>query len=90
MSDLSAGAHVTWIKPDLSPISESDTDNYIIDNGLSSFTEGRQTAILTIKRPVMELITSETTYKSQARSNRYYSYSPVVVTEVTLTPLTEG
>ena len=88
ISGLSQDALVTWIGPDNVEISDTDTENYVIDQG--SFVFGSKAPTLTIKTAMISSLTSGAAYKCQVKSTLYPTYSPEVVKAMTLTLLTFG
>ena len=88
ISGLSENTPVTWIDPDDNDISNTDTDNYVIDQG--SFVFGIKSATLTITTAKLATLTSGDTFKCKLKSTLYASYSPDVEKEMTLTLLELG
>ena len=79
---------VVWIDPQNNLISASDTSNYIINQG--SVLNGNQTTTLTIKTPILSLMTSQQLYKCRVKSQQYPTSSPDIEKNITLDPLTLG
>ena len=73
ITGLDAGASIKWIDPDGNDIQSTDTTNYIVtDDGESGFTAGStQTPKLTLKKVVVEKITSAKTYQCAVTSGKY-------------------
>ena len=88
ISGLSQDSLVTWIGPDNVVISDTDTNNYVIDQG--SFVFGNKVPTLTIKTAKISTLSSGDIYKCQVKSSLYPTYSPVVVKDMSLTLLTFG
>ena len=88
ISGLSQESLVTWIGPDNIEISDTDTNNYVIDQG--SFVFGNKAPTLTIKTAKISTLSSGDTYKCQVKSSIYPTYSPVVMKDMSLTLLTFG
>ena len=88
ISGLSENTPVTWIDPDNNDISNTDTDNYVIDQG--SFAFGIKSATLTITTAKLATLTSGDTFKCKLKSTLYATYSPDVEKEMTLTLLELG
>ena len=90
MSGLSAAADVTWINPAGNVISETDTSNYVINQGRTTFNAGVQEATLTIKKPILATWSSDQIYKCAVQSTSIPTTSPQVLKQFTLTPLVLG
>ena len=88
ISELSQNTPVTWIDPDDNEISESDTSNYVVDQGTYIF--GSKSATLTITTAKMAGLTSGDVFKCKLRSARYPVNSPDVVKQMVLTILSLG
>ena len=88
MSGLSAAADVTWINPAGNAISESDTNNYVVNQG-NLISEDQKTT-LTIKLPVLATITAESTFQCKVSSGLYSTYSPEIIKDVVVEPLILG
>ena len=88
ISDLSENTPITWLDPDNNEISESDTDNYVINQG--SYVFGSKASTLTIKTAKFGSLFSGNTFKCKLKSARYPTDSPDVVSEMVLTLLTLG
>ena len=88
ISGLSQNTPVTWIDPDDNEISDSDSSNYEIDQGL--FGIGFKTSELTIKAAKLAVLTSDSVYKCKLKSSLYPVNSPDVVKEMRLTLLDFG
>ena len=88
ISDLSQDALITWIDPDDNVISDSDNNNYVIDQGTYVF--GRKVSTLTIKQRVFESLPTNSVFKCKLKSAAYPEFSPDVVNEMTLTLLELG
>ena len=88
LTGLSQDTAVTWIDPDNNEISESDEENYVIDQG--SYVFGNKISTLTIKVAKINSLTSGDRFKCKVRSSLYPTYSPEIVKEMTLTILTFG
>ena len=87
VSGLSQDTPVTWIGPDKTEISESDTD-YVINQG--NFIFGNKAATLTIKTAKMTTLSSGSVFKCQLKSSKYPTHSPDVVNEMSLSFFTLG
>ena len=83
ISGLSQDTPVTWIDPDDNEISNTDTNNYEIDQG--TFIFGSKSSTLTIKQSQLQNLPSSSIFKCKLKSARYPTYSPDVVKEITLT-----
>ena len=88
ISDLSQDTPVTWVGPDNNEISDSDTNNYVIDQG--NYVFGSKSSTLTIKTAKFSSLTSEDVFKCKLRSALYPTDSPDVVKEMVLTLLVLG
>ena len=88
ISGLSQNSPVTWIGPDNNEISDSDTNNYVIDQGNYIFESIATT--LTIKTAKFASLSSGDVFKCKLKSARYPNDSPEVVKEMTLTLLSLG
>ena len=88
ISGLSQNSPVTWIGPDDNEISESDTNNYAIDQGTYIF--GSKASTLTIKTAKFASLSSGDVFKCKLKSSLYPNDSPDVVKEMVLTLLTLG
>lgn len=88
ISGLSQDSQVTWIKPDNNEISDSDTENYVIDQGTFAF--GRKASTLTIKQQVLSLLPETSVYKCKLKSSAFPEYSLESVNSMTLTLLVLG
>ena len=85
---LSQNTPVTWIGPDNIEISDSDTNNYIIDQG--SYAFGNKASTLTIKTAKLDDLSSGDVFKCKLKSALYPVDSPDVIKEMTLTLLNFG
>ena len=83
ISGLSQDTPVTWIDPDNNEISNTDTNNYVIDQGTYVF--GSKASTLEIKQSKLENLSSPSIFKCKLKTARYPTYSPDVVKEMTLT-----
>ena len=88
ISGLSEDTPITWIDPDNSEISDSDTDNYVISPG--SYFFGSKASSLTITPAKFASLRSGDVFKCKLKSARYPADSPEVVNEMTLTLLSLG
>ena len=88
ISGLSENTPVTWIDPDNNDISNTDTDNYVIDQG--SYSLGSKSATLLIKTAKLATLTSGDTFKCKLKSAEYPTHSPEVVQSMVLSLLTLG
>ena len=88
ISDLSENTPITWLDPDNNEISESDTDNYVINQG--SYVFGSKASTLTITPAKLSSLSSGDVFKCKLKSARYPADSPEVVREMTLTLLALG
>ncbi len=90
ISGLGAAATVEWLGPDNdTPISESDTGNYLVEHGTGSFSGGSQKTTLTILPAKLGSISSPATYKCSVTSGKYSS-SPASKKDVVVTVLAYG
>ena len=85
ISGLSQDTPVTWIGPDNNEISDSDTSNYVVDQG--SYSLGSKSSTLTIKTVKLQSLSSSSIFKCQLKSALFPTFSPEVVNEMTLTLL---
>ena len=83
ISGLSQDTLVVWVDPDNNDISDSDTNNYVIDQG--TFVFGSKASTLTIKQTKLTTLATGSVYKCTLKSSLYPTYSPDVVKESTLT-----
>ena len=83
ISDLSQDTPVIWIDPDDIEISDSDTNNYVIDQG--NFVGGSKESTLTIKQVKVATLATGSVYKCKVQSALYPTYSSDVVKDMTLT-----
>ena len=88
ISGLSENTPVTWIDPDDNDILDTDTDNYVIDQG--SYSMGSKSATLLIKTAKLATLTSGDTFKCKLKSAEYPTHSPEVVQSMVLSLLTLG
>ena len=88
VSGLSQDAPVTWIDPDGNEISDSDTNNYVVDQG--NFVFGNKASTLTIKTSKLAALSSGDLFKCKLKSALYPIHSPEEVKQMTLTLLTFG
>ena len=88
LSGISQDSPITWINPDNVEISDSDTDNYVIDQG--TFVFGRKASTLTIKQQVLQSLPETSVYKCKVKSSAYPEFSVESVNEMTLTLLELG
>ena len=88
ISGLSQNSPVTWIGPDNNEISDSDTNNYVIDQGTYAF--GSKASTLSIKTAKFASLSSGEVFKCKLKSSFYPTDSPDVVKEMVLTLLTLG
>ena len=88
ISGLSQNSPVTWIGPDNNEISDSDTNNYVIDQGTYIF--GSKASTLSIKTAKFASLSSGDVFKCKLKSALYPTDSPEVVNEMTLTLLSLG
>ena len=85
---MSKNSPVTWIGPDNNEISDSDTNNYVINQGLYVF--GSKASTLTIKTAKFASLSSGDVFKCKLKSALYPNDSPDVVKEMVLTLLALG
>ena len=88
LNGISQDSPITWINPDNVEISDSDTENYIINQG--TFVFGRKSSTLTIKQQVLQSLPETSVYKCKVKSSAYPEYSSESVNEITLTLLELG
>ena len=85
---MGADTPIVWVGPDNNPISDTDTDNYVIGPG--EFDSGAKTSTLIIKVAKLDTLTTGSVFKCQIKSTQYSTYSPEVINDMTLTFLTLG
>ena len=88
VTGLSQDTPVTWIDPDNNEISDSDTDNYVIDQG--TFVFGNKASTLTIKTAKLAALSFGSQFRCKVKSSLYPVTSPEVSKEMILTLLTFG
>ena len=88
ISGLSQNTAVTWIDPDNEEISESDSENYVIDQG--EYDSGSKSSTLTIAAAKISSLSTGDLFKCKVRSALYPTYSPDIVKEMVLTLLAFG
>ena len=88
LSGLSLDTQVTWIGPDNNEISDSDTSNYVIDQG--SYSLGSKSSTLTIKTAKLAVLTSGDVFKCKLKSSLFTVHSPDVIKQMKLTLLKLG
>jgi hypothetical protein len=88
ISELSAKPSLTWIGPDNIEISDTDSNDYIIDQG--RYVVGSQVSTLTIKTAKFASLSSGDVFKCKLKSGFYPIDSPEVVKETVLALLTLG
>ena len=88
ISGLSQDTPVTWIDPDNEEISESDSENYVIDQG--EYDSGSKSSTLTIAAAKISSLSTGDLFKCKVRSALYPTYSPDIVKEMVLTLLAFG
>ena len=88
LSGLSQDTSVTWIDPDNNDITNTDTTNYVINQG--TFIFGSKAATLTITTAKIATLTSGDRFRCRVKSTLYATYSSDVVKEMTLSFLTLG
>ena len=88
ISGLSQDSPVSWVGPNDQEISESDTDNFVVNQGQYIF--GSKAATLTIKAAKMVSLTSGDIFKCKLKSSLYATHSPEVVNEMNLSFFTLG
>ena len=88
ISGLSQDTPVSWVGPNDEEISESDTDNFVVNQGQYIF--GSKAATLTIKAVKMASLTSGDIFKCKLKSSLYPTHSPEVVNEMNLSFFTLG
>ena len=86
LTGLSTEATVIWLDPSGNVISNSI--NYQVNQG--NFASEDQTSTLTIKKPILDTITTDTTFQCKSRSGRYPVDSPDVLKSIVVTPLNFG
>ena len=86
--ELSQDTPIIWVGPDNIEISDSDTNNYVIDQG--NYIFGNKAATLTIKTAKMSTLSSGSVFKCQLKSSKYPTHSPDVVKEMSLSFFTLG
>ena len=88
ITGISQETPVTWIGPDDSEISGSDTTRYVIDQG--NFIFFSKASTLTIKQSVIASLSPSSNFKCKVKSALYPTHSPAVVKEMTLVLLQLG
>ena len=88
VSGLSQNTPITWIDPDNNEISNSDSDNYVVDQG--NYVFGNKASTLTIKTAKLAVLSSGDLFKCKLKSALYPDDSPDVIEEMTLTLLSLG
>ena len=88
ISGLSKDTPVTWIDNNDNEISDSDTSNYVVNQG--NYVFGSKSATLTIKTRKLESLSSGDVFKCKVKSGFYPIDSPDVVKETVITVLTLG
>ena len=83
VSGLSQDTLFEWVDPDNNQISESDTNNYVIDQG--SYVFGSKQSTLTIKQAKLGNLAASSIFKCRLTSSRYPTFSPSVEKSMTLT-----
>ena len=79
---------MSWVDPDNNEISNTDTNNYVIDQG--TFVLGNKVATLTIKQAKVITLSSGSVFKCQLKSAVYPTFSPTVVKEISFSFLGLG
>ena len=82
MRGLSQDTPVIWIDPDNNEISESDTGNYVIEQGF--YMWGSKTSGLTVKSAKLATFSSGDVLKCKVRSD------PDLIKKITLTVPSQG
>ena len=88
ITGISQNTPITWIGPDDIEISDSDTNNYVINQGTYVF--GSKASTLNIKEAKLSTLSTESVFKCKLKSALYPTISPEVVKEMTLTFLELG
>jgi hypothetical protein len=88
ISGLSEDTPITWVDPDNNEISDSDIENYVVEQGV--FFLENKASTLTIKTKKFASLSSGDIFKCKVKSAKYPVDSPEVVKEMTLTLLTLG
>ena len=83
ISGVSQDAPIIWVGPDSNEISDSETNNYVIDQG--SYLSGSKTSTLTIKVATFASLSTGDEFTCQIKSALYPAYSPVVIKDMALT-----
>ena len=89
ITGLSAAAKVTFKESDGSLISNPPATDYVISDGISSFSGGSQTATLKLKPAKLSSLTSPATYTCEVQSITYPE-SPAYEDTATVTMLVFG
>ena len=88
ITGISQNTPIKWIGPDDIEISDSDTNNYVINQGTYVF--GSKASTLNIKEAKLSTLSTESVFKCKLKSALYPTISPEVVKEMTLTFLELG
>ena len=88
VTGLSQDTPVTWMDPDNNQISDSDTVNYVIDQG--TYILGNKASTLTIKTAKLAALSFGSQFICKVKSSLYPLNSPEVSKEMILTLLTFG
>ena len=87
ISGLSQTTAITWVGPDENDIENTDTTNYVINDG--SYDSGSVSPTLTIKKVKLDALSTDSVFKCKLTS-ALYSDSEVSISQMTLTKLTLG
>ena len=89
IDNLDSAADVKWMDvTGKKLISPGDTNNFLIDDGKSSFSSGSQTTQLTLKLPVVVNIRSARTYRCTISSTHFPGSGDFGI-EIAVTPISE-
>jgi hypothetical protein len=88
VTGMSAETTVKWFDPNNQEISDTDTTNYLLNEG--NFIDGNKEYFLTIKKVVMKTLAGTSIWKCQLKSALYPDHSPEALRQMTLTSLTIG
>ena len=88
ISGLSQNTPIIWIGPDSNEISDSETNNYVIDQG--SYLSGSKTSTLTIKAATFAFLSTGDEFKCKLKSAFYPTDSPEIKKNMALKLLSLG
>ena len=89
IENLDSAADVKWMDvTGKKLISPGDTNNFLIDDGKSSFSSGSQTTQLTLKLPVVSIIKSPIAYRCKISSTNFPDSGDFGI-DIAVTPISE-